>query len=84
MIFYLGDRCSLVLDKVTQSDKGIYQVIARNKYGEAVSECTLHVEGNITYYTHTLSLSVSVYLLSEGVIAPSLAHTTCIYTLHRH
>ena len=44
-----GDRCSIVIDKVNQADKGIYKVMARNTYGEAVSECTLHVEGEFTY-----------------------------------
>lgn len=43
----VGDRCSILIEKVTQHDKGIYKVMARNQYGEAASECTLHVEGEL-------------------------------------
>lgn len=36
------------MDSVSQADKGIYKVTARNQYGQAVSECALHVEGMLT------------------------------------
>ena len=55
-----GDRCSIVIDKVNQADKGIYKVMARNTYGEAVSECTLHVEGEFTYLRLELLYTYSV------------------------
>jgi len=45
MLSFSGDRCSLLIDKVNQSDRGVYKVIARNPHGEAVTECTLEVEG---------------------------------------
>lgn len=77
---FAGDRCSLIFDKVNQADKGMYKVVARNAYGEAASECTLHVEGRLSFMLNLHinimdRFSVYIYCKHKIVIEMKCVHT---------
>ncbi|XP_072152898.1 uncharacterized protein zormin isoform X1 [Bemisia tabaci] len=43
-LIFAGDRCTLVIDHVSQEDSGEYEVVAINSAGEISSSCSLSVQ----------------------------------------